>query len=184
MKPALKEKLQACIKIDELTIFELDGKINEHNIVKSAKDIEQLLIEHQAKPEKIQNVFELTIELMQNMLNYSYANIELENNKREAYGCYSVSYHYENDSYTLQSCNLITSAQVSAIKDKLAQLKGLDKKALSKLFREKMRSQESKHDKGAGLGFLMMARKCNSTFKAKFEYAEKGIEIFHLSFVI
>ncbi len=162
------DNLNMCLKIDDNTIYEFDEKINEQSMISSAKHIEQLLKENNAKPNKIQDIFELLIEVMQNILNYSYLNVDLENNKKEANGTFILSYDTSTDTYTLQSCNLIYEKQREPIVDKLNSIKGLDDKALRKLAREKMRSKEDMHSKGAGLGFIMMERKSSQPIEVEF----------------
>ncbi len=153
------ENLELCLEIDDKTIYNFSDKINEENIVKTVKHIEKLLKQNNASPKKVQDVFELLVEVMQNILNYSYGSTTLKDNKREASGILSILYKSSTDTYILQSCNLIAKKQESIINEKLKSLEGLDDKALRKLAREKMRSREDNHDKGAGLGFIMMARK-------------------------
>ncbi len=154
------ENLKLCLEIDDKTIYEFNDKINEKNIVEAAKYIEELLKQNNTSSKKIQDVFELLVEVMQNILNYSHGSTTLKDNKREAYGILSLSYTSDTDIYILQSCNVIAKEQENIIKEKLKSLEGLDDKALRKLAREKMRSREDNHDKGAGLGFIMMAKKC------------------------
>ncbi len=163
------KNLKICLTIDKNTIYEFDEKINEQSIIESAKHIEQLLIEHNAKSSKIQNVFELSVEVMQNILNYSYGNKDLPNNKKEAVGVLTLSYSSSDDIYTLQSCNLIDKNQEDIIKSKLQEVEGLDNSALRKLSREKMRSRDGNHAKGAGLGFIMMAKKCCEPISVDFK---------------
>jgi hypothetical protein len=162
------DKLKLCLTIDEKTIYDFDEVINENSIIKTAKEIENLLIQHQAKPSKIQNVYETLIEIMQNILNYSYGNIELPDNKREANGSITLSYNSEDDVYILQTCNLIEASQEQIIKDKLFNLQGLDDKELRRLARKKMRNREDNHEKGAGLGFITIARKCSAPIEVDF----------------
>jgi len=160
--------LNLCLRIDESTIFEFDEKINEQAIIDTAKQIEQLLIQNNAKPAKIQDVFEILVEVMQNMLNYSYGNRLLENNKKEATGSFTLSYETTNDTYTLNSCNLIDASLQEVIMEKIDFIKDFDDKALRKLSREKMRSKKDNHDKGAGLGFIMMQRKSTQPISIEF----------------
>lgn len=178
------EHLKLCLEVDDKTIYEFDDKVNEENMVKSAKHIEELLSANNAKPEKIQNVFELLVEVMQNILNYSYGSIDLENNKREAHGMLTISYRSDTDTYILQSCNLVTQEQKSKICKKLKELEGLDSKALRKLTREKMRSQEDNHDKGAGLGFIIMSRKCIEPIEVDFSTWKDSVLQYKLKLVI
>lgn len=178
------KNLKLCLKIDEKVIYEFSEKINEQSIIKSATYIEKLLIENNVESEKIKIVFELMVEVMQNMLNYSHGNIDLDNNKKEAYGTFVLSYDSKNNTYMLQSCNLIKSKQEDSIKGKLDSISGLDNQELRKLAREKMKSKEDNHKKGAGLGFIMMARKCSAPIQAEFIPYEKGIVQYILKLII
>ena len=176
--------LTLCLEIDDKVIYEFDDIVNEENMIESAKYIEELLKKNNAKPDKIQNVFVLLIEVMQNILNYSYGAIVLEDNKKEAFGMLIISYRSQNDTYTLQSCNLITKAQENEIRNKLEAVEGLDSTALRKLARDKMRSKEDKHQKGAGLGFILMARKCIEPIEVDFIPWKEDIIQYKLKLII
>jgi len=178
------ENLKLCLEIDDKTIYEFNDKINEVNMVKAAKHIEELLKQNNANPKKTRDVFELLIEVMQNILNYSYGSIDLQENKKEAYGVISLSYTSDIGTYLLQSCNLILKEQESIISNKVNSLEGLDTKALKKRSREKMRSGEDNHTKGAGLGFIMMARKSMEPIDISFLPYKENITQFKLTLVI
>jgi hypothetical protein len=154
-----EEDLKFCLSIDNETMYDFSGKIDGDIIVEIAKAIEKLLIKNNANPAKMQNVFELIVETLQNILNYSYGTKKLDENKREAPCIFKLSYERKYDIYTLDSYNLIKSEQKEIIEKKLNEIKDLDDKALRKLLRKKVRSKEDNHEKGAGLGFIAMARK-------------------------
>jgi len=179
-----KNILKLCLKIDSNTIYEFYEKINEKSIITSAKHIEELLIKNSAKPEKIQNVYEIMIEIMQNILNNSYDNTDLKNNKKEASGVFILSYNRISDRYTLQSCNLIENYQVDIIKERLKETVGLDDNALRKLSLKKMRHKKDNHEKGAGLGFIMMARKSIEPIEVTFLPYEDNILKYKLLLVL
>ena len=176
--------LKLCLEIDDKVIYEFDDIVNEENMIKSAKYIEELLHKNNAKPGKIQNVFVLLIEVMQNILNYSYGTVVLKDNKREAFGMLIISYKSQNDTYTLQSCNLIEKTQEDKIRKKLEAVEGLDSTELRELARDKMRSKEDNHQKGAGLGFILMARKCIEPIEVNFSPWKDGILHYQLKLTI
>ncbi|MCH9739697.1 MAG: SiaB family protein kinase [Epsilonproteobacteria bacterium] len=171
----MNNNLTICIQVDDKSIYEFSGKINEQGMVNSANHIEKLLIENGAKTDKIQNVFELFIETMQNILSYAHNSVELQNKKREVLCNFSLSYFTENNTYVLESCNLIKNTQKELIEQKIQAIKDLDDKALRKLIRQKSRSKEDNHDKGAGLGYIIMTRKSSSPIETTFIPYEKGV---------
>lgn len=157
-----------CIQVDEKTIYTFSGKMDEAKMIESANHIEKLLIQNGAKKDKIQNVFELFIETIQNMLNYAYNSMKLKNNKREVFCNFSLSYFTEKNLYRLESCNLISVEQRDVIEYKVKSIKKLDDASLRKLIRQKSRSKVDNHDKGAGLGYIIMTRKSSSPIEIEF----------------
>jgi len=167
--------VKICIKIDDNMIYEFSGRVDEQVMINGANHIEKLLIANGANKDKIQNVFELFIETIQNILNYSYNSIKVKDNKKEVFCNFSLFYLTEKDTYILESCNLIKESQKEIIKHKMELIKDLDEKALRKLIRQKSRSKEDNHDKGAGLGYMIMARKSSSPIEILFLPYSEGI---------
>ena len=166
--------VKICIKIDGIIIYEFSGRVNEKIMISSDNNIERLLMEKGAKKEKVQNVFELFIETVQNILNYSY-NVKLNSNKKEVFCNFSLLYSTRDDIYILESCNLIEEAQKEVIEFKLKSLENLDDKALRRLIRKKSRSREDRHDRGAGLGYIMMTSKSSLPISVYFTPYREGI---------
>jgi|GEM_PF-6080263 len=181
---ATDEKLNICLIVDDGVIYEFHKTINEHSIIQTAKSIEEILTKNNAKASKIQNVYEILIEVMQNILNYSYGNVDLPDNRREATGSISLSYESDKDIYVLKTCNLVDADQKEEIQDRLYQIQDLDDRQLRKLARQKMRSREDNHEKGAGLGFITIARKCSEPISVKFVAVDNGIEQVLFKFII
>ena len=170
----MDNSIKFCLNIDGNHIYEFSGKMNEGNMIKSANSIEKLLIQNNASQDKIQNVFELFIETIQNILNYSSNSVKLDNNKKEVSCDCKLSYFTQDNSYILESCNLIHKYQKNLIEEKINAIKGLDKKALRKLIRKNSRSQEEKHANGAGLGYILMTLKSTLPMEISFtEYNNK-----------
>lgn len=164
-----------CIKVNDNTVYEFSGRVDEEVMIRSASNIESLLIANGANREKIQNVFELFIETIQNMLSYAYNSICVEDNRKEVFCNFSLSYLTEDDTYILESCNLIKERQKETIIEKIDFLKDLDDKALRKLIRSKSRSREDNHDRGAGLGYIIMTRKSSLPIEVLFLPYGEGI---------
>ena len=160
--------LKLCLNIDGDNIYEFSGKMNEQSMIAGANYIERLLLEKSVSQDKIQNVFELFIETIQNILNYSSNSVKGDNNKREVSCDCVLSYFTDNNTYILESCNLIHKHQKKIIEEKVNAIKNLDKQALRKLIRKHSRSKEKKHDQGAGLGYILMALKSSLPIEIKF----------------
>ena len=95
--------LEIVIEIDENPIYEFSPTINEASIVASASEIERILKSNHVNPAKLQDIYEITIELMQNILNYSYGHSTSEDNKKQATGKISLSYWSKEDVYIIST---------------------------------------------------------------------------------
>ncbi len=155
----ISKEVELSISIDDKVICNLTPKITQESIVLSVKDIKQQLQDNGVSSEKVFDVYDTSIEILQNILKYSYGNTITEDKKREADGKFTVSYNSSKQSITINSSNNISSDQVETIKKRIDEVSGLDEKSLKKLLREKMRSKRDGHANGAGLGFATIATK-------------------------
>lgn len=174
------KELELCIKIDDNIISELNSKITQENIISTVQDIKQQLLDNNLDKEKIFNIYDISIEMLQNILKYSYGNKTDENKKREADGKFLLSYDSVSHMATLCSCNLITNLQEITIKERIDELLGLNEKELRKLLRIKMKSKRDGHKNGAGLGFATIALKVSEPIKVEFKEVLKDVVKFKL----
>ena len=168
--------MKLCLNIDGNHIYVFSGKMNQETMIEGANYIEELLIKKSVSRDKIQNVFELFIETIQNILNYSSNTIKNNDNKKEVSCDCILSYFTKDNTYILESCNLIHKSQRELIKNRIDFIKNLDKRSLRQLIRKYSRSKEKKHDQGAGLGYILMSLK--STLPIKIEFVEYNHEIY------
>lgn len=119
-------------------------------------------------------VFAVLVELMQNMINYSAEKIieeTLDSTQEIHFGLITVGLH-ENE-YIVLCGNKVENTKTQELTEYLNMLLSLDKKQLKALYKEKRRQQPHTEDsRGAGLGFIEIARKSNRPF----EYDIKKID--------
>ena len=178
------EKLDVCIKIDRHIIYEFDAKVTQENIITSAQTIRAQLIDKNIDNQKIDAVYEIAIEILQNVLKYSYGNKIDEDKIREADGKFGITYDSIKNRITLKSCNLINTNKVELIKQRVKEVSGLNAQELRKLFRSKMKTRKDNHDDGAGLGFITIASKASQEIKVDFETIINGVEKYSLEVVV
>lgn len=170
----MENSLNICIKVDESVIYEFMGKMDKGKMVGTATHIEKILEKACLNKDKIKTVFELFVETIQNVLSYSY-----QVDDSEEIDChFSLSYFTESDHYIFESCNLIHESQKTIIKEKLDAIKGLSTSELRKLVRQKSRSAEDRHEHGAGLGYIVMARKSSEPIEVSFQPYQNDILIY------
>ncbi len=107
------------------------------------------------------NIFTIFVELSQNMMNYSKSRAE-NNEQFDPKGLVLVGYNKEDNSYYVLSRNVLDVIDKETIVPKLEEIKTMDRDAIKKRYRELRRSGLDKHNKGAGIGFLEIAKRCDS----------------------
>ncbi|MBN2895830.1 MAG: SiaB family protein kinase [Campylobacterales bacterium] len=108
------------------------------------------------------NLFTIFIELAQNMMNYAKAQSD-QHTGNESKGLIVVGQeHADKNSYYIISRNLINADDKSKIEARLKSIEGMDKEQLRELYRKQRKSGAGKHDHGAGIGFIEIARRCDT----------------------
>ncbi|MCL1940782.1 MAG: SiaB family protein kinase [Synergistaceae bacterium] len=131
--------------------------------------------------ETSQKVFSVFVEQMNNMLMYSAekGQFELpgENGDESAIGTFILG--KEGKTYFIQTGNLMKNENVEGVKTKLDYLNTLDKAELRKYYKEQMRSDnDNPESKGAGLGFIEIARRISSKIEYSFTPYDEGRTFF------
>jgi len=155
------------VKINNKIIFEMTDKIDHEKLIYTVNTIENVLLENSVKQSKIRSINELTIEILQNIINYAHTCT-----KKEYTSNFKIYYSTNNDEYILESTNIIAKSKKETILERANNVINLDKDELRKLLREKMRSKKDLHEFGAGLGFIVMARKASKNIEVSFEKYE------------
>ena len=112
-----------------------------------------------------QEVFSVFVEQMNNMLMYS---VEKENftsadNTTEESPKGTFLLGKEGDAFFIQTGNIMRTESVALVKNRIDYLNTLDKKTLRKFYKEQMHSNDNNPEsKGAGLGFIEIARRISS----------------------
>lgn len=106
------------------------------------------------------NIFTIFIELSQNMMNYSKSK-EKNSNEIVPEGIILVSKDMEGN-YSIQSQNVVTLKDKEKIEPKLLNVQSLDNDGLRKQYRELRKSGKNRHEKGGGIGFYEIAKRCDN----------------------
>jgi len=128
------------------------------------------------------SMFSVFVEMVQNVIRYSAENqiddkapaiIDLR------YGILSIGI---KDGRNFVACgNLISSHDVSRLEMKLSKLQGMDSEELRRLFKESLKDEVPEGSKGAGVGFIEIARRAKHGFDFGFEAAGDGRMFFTIS---
>lgn len=104
-------------------------------------------------------VFSIFVEQVQNIIRYS--NDTLTGDKEEGEmraGMVVIGKEPARKKYYVSCANYVSDSAVARLKNKLEELQTMDRDAIKKAYREKMREETEEESKGAGLGFLEIAK--------------------------
>jgi hypothetical protein len=105
------------------------------------------------------NVFTIFIEIAQNIMNYAKAKSgEGTQNKPE--GLIVVGKCDNGNCYYVQSQNNVDEQDKIKIQERLDEILTMDTETLKKRYRELRKSGRDSHEKGGGIGFYEIAKRC------------------------
>lgn len=127
-----------------------------------------------------QKVFAIFVEQVQNIINYSAERIPPQgvDDCEISLGAFIVG--QEDKNFYLLCGNMVKNEDVPGLKDRLGQLRGLDREQLKALYRERRKMDPAKGSKGAGLGFIDMARKAGKPLDYVFTPLDGELTFFSL----
>ena len=175
-----KEFLDLQVEINDLVIMDYKGLVTQNSIVDLARAIEATLFDFDEEESKVRTIFAIVVETMQNILSYSYDSVNLGNNTYQSQGHIKIALNKDTHIYTIDSGNLISKNKKEAITELLEEANSLDADGLKELYKERRRDRKRNHSRGAGLGFLDMARKSKNKLGFDFFDNDEGSLMFEL----
>ncbi|MDR5760813.1 SiaB family protein kinase [Caballeronia sp. LZ035] len=158
-----------------------------HNIVAAMGEVVKLQLEVAGVngPTR-RKLFSSFVELSQNIVHYSSnalaRNGELDGSIREGAVCISR----DGDRHVMLCVNPMASAEVDNLRNKLEPLRHMSLEQIKQAYKESLRAETPEDSKGAGMGFLTMARDASAPLEFAFHPRadEPGTTLFCLMAII
>lgn len=153
-------------------IFCYSGYMTEETLTGIGSAIRKKLELENAERKRAKSVFAIFVEQIQNVIRYSaeraeQADSEPDDNLTLRYGVLTVGQH--NDKYFVSCGNMIVKKDVERLRSSLDHISSLDSQGLKNLYKETLRGEVPEGSKGAGVGFIDIARKAEKGFEYDFE---------------
>jgi hypothetical protein len=151
-------------------IFAYSGYVTEAVLSGVGDAIKQKLLFDDADTKTLRSVFAVFVEQMQNMIRYSAettmgsATEPLVDGIR--YGVLTIG--QENGDYVIYAGNLVQRSDVERLRARLSQIRAMNKEELRSLYKERLRGDPEEGSKGAGLGFMEIARRASKPIEFDF----------------
>ena len=153
------EEVQKLVENDGIIFLSYGGFLSQALISSMTEALEKEAEASDVGMSVSSNIFTIFIELSQNMMNYS-KSISLENNEIEPGGLIVVS--KDNDgNYYINSQNIVSNDDKNKMLPKLLEVTTLNRDDIKKRYRELRRSGKNAHEKGGGIGFYEIAKRCD-----------------------
>jgi hypothetical protein len=144
-------------------IFAYSGYVTEAVLSGVGDAIKQKLLFDDANTKTARSVFAVFVEQMQNMIRYSAetatAGAASSSPNGIRYGVLTIG--QENGDYVINAGNLVQLPDVDRLRAKLSRIRNMNKEDLRALYKEQLRGDPEEGSKGAGLGFMEIARRAS-----------------------
>ncbi|MFK5985854.1 MAG: SiaB family protein kinase [Pseudomonadota bacterium] len=125
-------------------------------------------------------VFAIFVEQVENVINYSVEKDTKESNMN--FGIVVIG--KKEDVFFITGGNRISNDKIDRLKQHLTKLATMDKQELKAFYRERRRAERSIDSKGAGIGFIEMARKSTRALKFNFQKIDEEYSFFTIKIEI
>ena len=159
-------------------IFCYSGYMTEGTLVGIGDAIKKKLMLDETDPRTAKVIFSVFVEQVQNMIRYSEEKEIREDNQEIRFGILTVG--REDQGFFVSCGNRIRSNDVPRLKQALAKIQQMDNKALKKAWKEGLRAGPPEGSKGAGIGFIDIARKAKGGIQFDFKELDKNSAFFSL----
>lgn len=172
--------------IDRGIFFCFCGPVTQNLVREIGTALERKMKMLEAKKPTILRVFSMVVETAQNIMYYS---AETHSNgdsglNSETVGLGVITVGYEDGCYFVLSGNMIDNEKVPRLRSKLKKLRALKKSDLKKLFKEQLKKGPEEGSKGAGVGFIEMAKKSSKPFDFHFQQVNDRQSFFSIKITI
>lgn len=166
--------------------FSYCGVLTEDILTGLGDALRQKLDYDGANPAVSRGMFSSFVEQVQNVIRYSAESqspldaSEIRDNETLRYGLLAIG-KSKNGTHFVSCSNMIHTKDMERLKPALEKLRGLDRKQLTTLMKESLRNGPPDGSKGAGVGFITMAREASQGFDFDFTSIDNA-DMFYFTF--
>ncbi|PKQ61505.1 SiaB family protein kinase [Labilibaculum manganireducens] len=152
-------------KIDEDAIFDYMGRIEDEDVTDILHSIEQILKDRNEPPKLFKKVFNVLVELVQNLHHHGEVPSELDVSY-EKFGVLIL--RDEGNQYRICAGNFIKIDGLRLIRDRIDQINTLSSTETQSLYRIILENDQFSEKGGGGLGMVDIARKSGNNMEYQF----------------
>jgi hypothetical protein len=153
-------------------IFAYSGYVTEPVLSGVGEALKRKLAIDDADTKTLRSVFAVFVEQMQNIIRYSAETLwqdpesETSPSTEIRHGILTIG--KEGGEYVVYSGNLVRRTDVERLRERLTKIRDMSKDELRAMHKERLRSGPEEGSKGAGLGFMEIARRASKPIEFDF----------------
>jgi hypothetical protein len=147
-------------------VFAYSGYVSESILSGVGDALKRKLMVEDADTQTIRSVFAIFVEQMQNIIRYSVEQLPTPDVQGEApdvgelrYGILTIG--KEDGDYVVHAGNLVIASDVPRMRKQLETIQAMSREELKAAYKTQLRSGSNPHSKGAGIGFIEIARRAS-----------------------
>jgi len=145
--------------IQQGIFFEFSGPFSQSLLAEMGDLLKKKMKLEDASSPTILKVFSLVVEQTQNIIHYSAEKLAQNQNGSFDLSTGLIAVGHSDGEYFVLTGNLIDNEDIEHLKSKLVQLAKMDAEELKQYYKTQRRQHPDHKSKGAGLGFIEIARK-------------------------
>ncbi|MEO1551672.1 MAG: SiaB family protein kinase [Pseudomonadota bacterium] len=147
-------------------MFAYSGYVSEAVLSGVGEALKQKLSTEDTDTKTIRSVFAVFVEQMQNIIRYSAEGDDKIADSELRYGVLTVG--AMDGQYEVQAGNLILARDRARLLSRLQDISSMDKAQLKLAYKERLRAGPDESSKGAGVGFIEIARRASAPLSFDF----------------
>lgn len=153
-------------------VISINGILSQRIISILIEDLEEDISSLEIDEKTKSNIIYNSIELLQNMLNYSNFRFEAYNKQKINKGKFILGYDKAKKKYFIFTSNEILPKDKVVLNDRLNEVGSMDEIQLKEYYKKIRKSDKYKHEEGAGIGLISIALKTSTKIEYSFETIE------------
>ncbi len=134
-----------------------------------------------ANKKTVKRVISVVIELIQNVVYYSADTLPAEGESSGSVGLGVLLIGHDDEYFFISCGNRIKNEKVETLREKLSTLQRMTKDDIKRLYVEQLNSLPPKGSKGAGLGFIELARKSSKPLEFDIQQIDDEMSYFSIT---
>jgi hypothetical protein len=166
-------------------IFSFSGYISEGVLYSLGEALRQKMTIEEADVTTIKKVFSVFVEQAQNIIRYSAEKVGKEEvGKTLELSSGVVTIGNERGRFFITCANVMRNADVPKLRERLEQLRAMDKDQLKAFYKERLREPPEDDSKGATIGLIEIARRSSEPIEFDFAPIDASSQFFCLKALI